>query len=74
MYKLFINEVGELFSWEGAKGKQKFKNLKIAEVIMAAVRRNKQTCNATDSEIIQIIKKWLVRCTDRKKLGIKKRR
>lgn len=34
MYRVFTNEVGILYSWEGAKKKQPFKNLKIASVIL----------------------------------------
>ncbi|KAF5285062.1 hypothetical protein FQR65_LT02375 [Abscondita terminalis] len=65
MYKMFTNEVGVLFSWDGAKGKLQFKKLKIANVIFNAVRSNHSTKNATDSDIIVLVKKWLVRCKDR---------
>jgi len=34
MYKIFTNEVGILYSWEGAKKKKVFKNLAIASVIL----------------------------------------
>lgn len=34
MYKVFTNEVGILYSWEGAKKKKSFKNLAIASVIL----------------------------------------
>ncbi|KAF5307215.1 hypothetical protein FQR65_LT00731 [Abscondita terminalis] len=65
MYKMFTNEVGVLFSWDGAKRKLQFKKLKIANVIFNAVRSNHSTKNATDSDIIVLVKKWLVRCKDR---------
>ncbi|CAH0563922.1 unnamed protein product [Brassicogethes aeneus] len=73
MYKVFTNEVGEKYSWEGAKQKQKFKDLKIARVIMDAVRYNKNTQNSTEAEIIFCIKKWLVKAPDRKKKAITKK-
>jgi len=34
MYRVFTNEVGILYSWEGAKKKKPFKNLAIASVIL----------------------------------------
>lgn len=74
MYKIFTNEVGAVYSWDGAKGKQKFKSLKISAVIMDAVRLNKNTKEATEIDIINIIKKWLVRCKDRMEIVSRKRR
>lgn len=35
MYRVFTNEVGILYSWEGAKKKKSFKNLAIASVILS---------------------------------------
>ncbi|CAG9771713.1 unnamed protein product [Ceutorhynchus assimilis] len=78
MYKLLTNEVGNLFSWDGAKGKRKFKCLKLANVIlgmpMYTVRANNHTKNATEADIIVYIKKWLVRSKDRMHLEDKRRR
>lgn len=34
MYRILSNEVGMLYSWEGAKKKKVFKNLSIAAVIL----------------------------------------
>jgi len=34
MYRLLLNKVGMLYSWEGAKKKKAFKNLSIAAVIL----------------------------------------
>jgi len=34
MYRILSNEVGMLYSWEGAKKKKAFKNLSIAAVIL----------------------------------------
>ncbi|CAL1681237.1 unnamed protein product [Lasius platythorax] len=65
MYRVFTNEVGMSYSWEGAKKKKVFKNLAVASVIMSSVRLNKNTQECTDSEIICFIKAWLVRSKDR---------
>ncbi|GAB1859742.1 DUF4806 domain-containing protein [Camponotus japonicus] len=65
MYHVFTNEVGMAYSWEGAKKKKTFKNLAVASSILSAVRFNKKTQEATDSEIICFIKAWLVRSKDR---------
>ncbi|CAL1687012.1 unnamed protein product [Lasius platythorax] len=65
MYHVFTNEVGMAYSWEGAKKKKTFKNLAVASSILSAVRLNKKTQEATDSEIICFIKAWLVRSKDR---------
>ncbi|GAB1860782.1 DUF4806 domain-containing protein [Camponotus japonicus] len=65
MYRVFTNEVGMSYSWEGAKKKKVFKNLAVASIIISAVRLNKNTQDCTDSEIICFIKAWLVRSKDR---------
>ncbi|CAL1685106.1 unnamed protein product [Lasius platythorax] len=65
MYRIFTNEVGMSYSWEGAKKKKAFKNLAIATTILCAVRLNKNAQNCTDLEIINVIKAWLVRSKDR---------
>ncbi|XP_025997318.1 uncharacterized protein LOC105203132 [Solenopsis invicta] len=62
MYRVFTNEVGTMYSWEGAK-KKIFKNLVIASVILGAVRYCKSS--STEAEVISFIKAWLVRCKDR---------
>ncbi|XP_039310328.1 uncharacterized protein LOC105198959 isoform X2 [Solenopsis invicta] len=63
MYRVFTNEVGTMYSWEGAKKKKIFKNLAIASVILGAVRFCKSS--STEAEVISFIKAWLVRCKDR---------
>lgn len=35
MYKLFTNDLGHQYSWDGAKGKKAFKNLTISSVIIS---------------------------------------
>ncbi|XP_077276928.1 uncharacterized protein LOC143908251 [Temnothorax americanus] len=65
MYRILLNEVGMLYSWEGAKKKKAFKNLNIAAVILDVVRKNPKIQNATELEAINHIKAWLVRSKDR---------
>ncbi|KAG5878876.1 hypothetical protein JTB14_027809 [Gonioctena quinquepunctata] len=71
--KVLSNEVGQLFSWDGAKGKQKFKTQKLATTIIRAVRMNSITETVPESEIIDAIRRWLVRSKERIGL-IEKRR
>lgn len=40
MYRVFTNEVGMSFSWEGAKKKKAFKNLAIAPIILCKLLNN----------------------------------
>lgn len=40
MYRVFTNEVGMCFSWEGAKKKKAFKNLAIAPIILCKLLNN----------------------------------
>jgi len=35
MYRTFSNELGQLYSWDGAKGKNQFKTLGLAQVILS---------------------------------------
>ncbi|XP_050316151.1 uncharacterized protein LOC126750552 isoform X2 [Anthonomus grandis grandis] len=74
MYKIFTNELGTLFSWDGAKGKLKFKNLRIATVILDTVRNNPSTKDSTEADVIIHVKKWLVRAKERIHLENKQKR
>ncbi|KAB0804097.1 hypothetical protein PPYR_01067 [Photinus pyralis] len=65
MYRLFSNEIGQNFSFEGAKGKEVFKNLFIYKAIVRAIRLNKKTSNSTEAEIIPKIKDWLAKAKER---------
>ncbi|XP_067208082.1 protein PFC0760c-like isoform X2 [Linepithema humile] len=65
MYRILLNEVGMLYSWEGAKKKKAFKNLSIAAVILDVVRKSSKFQSATELETINHIKAWLVRSKDR---------
>ncbi|KAK4886785.1 hypothetical protein RN001_003056 [Aquatica leii] len=71
MYNTFSNELGMRFSWDGTKGTQKFKNLRLVYVIIDAVCLNKGSENAANDKIIKIIKAWLVRAKDRFNTALK---
>ncbi|XP_011696482.1 PREDICTED: uncharacterized protein LOC105455117 [Wasmannia auropunctata] len=72
MYRILLNEVGMLYSWEGAKKKKVFKNLSIAAVILDVIRKSSKFQDATELEAINHIKSWLVRSKDRYINGQKK--
>jgi hypothetical protein len=44
MYRILINEVGMLYSWEGAKKKKAFKNLSIADIILGKDHKQNRNC------------------------------
>ncbi|KAK5642487.1 hypothetical protein RI129_008654 [Pyrocoelia pectoralis] len=67
MYRAMTNEVGQLFSFEGAKGKNIFKNLTLFSTIIKAVRLNAQMSDATDMDIVNTIKLWLAQAKNRLK-------
>ncbi|XP_023012482.2 uncharacterized protein isoform X2 [Leptinotarsa decemlineata] len=72
LYKTLSNEIGSLFSWDGAKGKRQFKKQKLANVIIRAVRLNVVSASSTESDIIDVIKHWLVRSKERMERGMMK--
>nr|XP_012217720.1 PREDICTED: uncharacterized protein LOC105669381 isoform X1 [Linepithema humile] len=65
MSRVISNEVGMLYSWEGARQKKPFKSLKFVQVIIGVVRLNSKTKSATESDIIEVIRNWLVRSKER---------
>ncbi|KAK4882171.1 hypothetical protein RN001_005490 [Aquatica leii] len=65
MYRVITNKTGQLYSWEGAKGKRPFKVLTLSKIILNAVRKNPGTAEATDLTIIDTIKSWLVKAKAR---------
>lgn len=44
MYRILLNEIGMLYSWEGAKKKKAFKNLSIAAVILGKGHKLDRNC------------------------------
>ncbi|XP_066250348.1 uncharacterized protein [Euwallacea similis] len=42
MYRTFSNYIGQFFSWDGAKGKQPFKELLLAQVIIKKIWRGQK--------------------------------
>ncbi|KAK5641982.1 hypothetical protein RI129_008149 [Pyrocoelia pectoralis] len=65
MYRVFSNKLGSSYTWEGLKTKHVFKTLKIAQVVIKAVRLNPKTENVSELEIIKNIKSWLLRAKER---------
>ncbi|VEN45439.1 unnamed protein product [Callosobruchus maculatus] len=72
LYRCLTNELGQEFSWEGAKGKRPFKNLLLSQAVLKAVRFNKRTCQTDEDETIKTVKLWLVRAKDRVKNSLMK--
>ncbi|XP_066250347.1 uncharacterized protein [Euwallacea similis] len=72
MYRTFSNYIGQFFSWDGAKGKQPFKELLLAQVIIRAVRLNTATASASEHEIVNAIKGWLLKAKARHENYLKK--
>uniref|UniRef100_A0A6P7H0S6 Uncharacterized protein LOC114343030 n=1 Tax=Diabrotica virgifera virgifera TaxID=50390 RepID=A0A6P7H0S6_DIAVI len=63
LYRIMLDEVALLFSWDGAKQKKAFKHLKLSKAILDAVKV--QYNSAKDTEIIETIKYWLVKAKER---------
>ncbi|KMQ82446.1 hypothetical protein RF55_22962, partial [Lasius niger] len=59
--KLLTNSLAQQFSWAGKKAKCSFKDLKLANVIIQAVRTVHN--QITDTEISNSIAKWLTQGT-----------
>ncbi|XP_011883637.1 PREDICTED: uncharacterized protein LOC105570801 [Vollenhovia emeryi] len=73
MSRVISNEVGMLYSWEGVRQKKAFKSFKFIQVIIGVVRLNPKTKSATESDIVEVIKNWLVRSKERSKFQLKKK-
>ncbi|KAF5289812.1 hypothetical protein FQR65_LT11742 [Abscondita terminalis] len=65
MYRTMTNIMGQLYSWDGAKGKRPFKNLLFCQLVLKAVRTNERTRTSYEDETVKTIKQWLVRAKDR---------
>ncbi|KAK4885831.1 hypothetical protein RN001_002102 [Aquatica leii] len=66
MFSIINNETAQLYSWEGQKGKQKFKDLLLGKLIIKAVRLNEKTKEASEADIIKPLREWLVRAKFRR--------
>ncbi|KAK4885947.1 hypothetical protein RN001_002218 [Aquatica leii] len=66
MFRIINNETAQLYSWEGQKGKQKFKDLLLGKLIIKAVRLNEKTKEASEADIIKPLREWLVRAKFRR--------
>ncbi|KAM0727950.1 hypothetical protein ACS0PU_005419 [Formica fusca] len=59
--KVLTNTLARHFSWAGKKAKRNFKDLKLANVIIQAVRTVHN--QITDAEIVSSISKWFAQAT-----------
>ncbi|XP_064468843.1 uncharacterized protein LOC135383201 [Ornithodoros turicata] len=62
---LMLDNVAVNYSWEGKKGKSKFKDLWCWAVMREALRENKNFGGASDYEGEQAIKSWLRHASER---------
>lgn len=65
MYGLFTNSLAKKVNMRGVNGKTGFLRLQIRDVVIAAVRRNRLTSEATEKEIDSTVKRWLYLAPDR---------
>ncbi|XP_077534392.1 uncharacterized protein LOC144146306 [Haemaphysalis longicornis] len=72
MPRLLTDGVAQQFSMEGRKGKERFRGLKLCQVIVDAVRQSKFLGDSPRSEVEIHIREWLRRAKERAAFGIKK--
>ncbi|RXN37564.1 serine arginine repetitive matrix 2-like protein [Labeo rohita] len=65
MHGLFTNSLARKVNMRGVNGKIGFLRLQIRDVVIAAVRRNRLTSEATEKEINATIKRWIYLAPDR---------
>uniref|UniRef100_A0A8C6T482 DUF4806 domain-containing protein n=1 Tax=Neogobius melanostomus TaxID=47308 RepID=A0A8C6T482_9GOBI len=65
MHTLLSTSLAKQVNMRGINGKIGFQRLKLREVVIAAVRRNRLTSGATEQEIEGTIKRWLHLAPDR---------
>ncbi|XP_077536825.1 uncharacterized protein LOC144149164 [Haemaphysalis longicornis] len=66
------DEVAQPVSMDGRKGRERFRGLKLCQVIVDAVRQSKFLGDSTRSEVEIHIREWLKRAKERTALGLKK--
>ncbi|KAB0795414.1 hypothetical protein PPYR_12253 [Photinus pyralis] len=67
LYLMLTNDFAANYSFDGAKGKLKFKSLKLYELLLASIRSNLKTENATESDILPELRQWLAQAKFRKR-------
>ncbi|XP_026106438.1 uncharacterized protein LOC113078330 [Carassius auratus] len=65
MHGLFTNSLARKVNMRGLNGKISFLRLQIRDVVIAAVRRNRLTSDATEKDIDSTVKRWLYLAPDR---------
>lgn len=63
LYRVVLDEVALLYSWDGAKLKKAFKSLRISKAVIDAMKI--QYVDSKENDIIDIIKSWLVKAKER---------
>ncbi|XP_077527637.1 uncharacterized protein LOC144139012 [Haemaphysalis longicornis] len=72
MPHLLTDGVAQQFSMEGRKGKERFRGLKLCQVIVDAVRKSKFLGDSPRSEVEIHVREWLRRAKERAAFGVKK--
>ncbi|KAK2905492.1 hypothetical protein Q8A67_007291 [Cirrhinus molitorella] len=72
MHQTISNELAKNINWRGVNGKISLAGLQIKDVLVGAVRKNVFSSRATNSEIENVMKRWLHLASDRE--GGRKRR
>ncbi|XP_048010172.1 uncharacterized protein si:dkey-242h9.3 isoform X2 [Megalobrama amblycephala] len=65
MHGLITNSLAQKINMRGINGKIGFQRLRLRDVVIAAVRRNRLTSVATEKDIDSTIKRWLYLAPDR---------
>ncbi|XP_064463446.1 uncharacterized protein LOC135374412 [Ornithodoros turicata] len=65
LHHLLTNNLGMLYSWLGNKGKERFKDLKIVNIMLRAVRQIKRLEKTTEFDVETEVKSWLRHAKDR---------
>uniref|UniRef100_A0A672LHI4 DUF4806 domain-containing protein n=1 Tax=Sinocyclocheilus grahami TaxID=75366 RepID=A0A672LHI4_SINGR len=72
MHRTISNDLAKSINWRGVNGKISLAALQIKDVVIDAVRKNVFSSTATNSEIENVMKRWLHLASDRD--GGRKRR
>ncbi|XP_077553443.1 uncharacterized protein LOC144168307 [Haemaphysalis longicornis] len=72
MLHFLTDEVAQQFSMDDCKGKERFRGLKLCQVIVDSVRWRKFLADSVQSEVEIHISKWLRRAKERAAFGLKK--
>ncbi|CAH0558945.1 unnamed protein product [Brassicogethes aeneus] len=66
LYLMVTNKLAAQYSFDGGRGKLKFKNLKLFQLLLDSVRANTKTKEATTADILKELRQWLAQAPFRK--------